>query len=480
MSKAQSQTAESLDDFLLEFDGIGDFQKTTSFIKNDVLGFFGGKAAQQGGSLTLKQAENLRIALNNQIGRLNKQGRGKEVGILTAVRNRIDDELDIVSKMDDKVFESIYKVKPPKDALLKLQNAIKFSALGAEKFNKYQIKRILSQGLDTTAGTVDDVFQTVVRGGSKPESVRQILTNLDELTKTIDPLTKRPLMTTKQVTQMKDSLKGQLMMNIYNKALKPTGSQYGGKFVDASSFSNSLDEYEPVIKQLFKGKELDELRALDNQLKFAYGELSRLGGLPGGVFIQLKQAGAATSLLQLGAVGGVAGGLLGPIDAPTVAILLGPAAMAKFLLRPQVNKGLFSKETIKKLSSEDPNAAMGASIVTFRQSIGGMLNDGIIDKATADKALADTKKVENYYKQNKIPLLQKATDENVVDSPNVLEPTAPTQTPLNLPELSTPLPNVQPSNVGALFPQDGLSQAIAANRAPAQLKVGGIVSAKKN
>ena len=44
MSKAQSQTAESLDDFLLEFDGIGDFQKTTSFIKNDVLGFFGGKA----------------------------------------------------------------------------------------------------------------------------------------------------------------------------------------------------------------------------------------------------------------------------------------------------------------------------------------------------------------------------------------------------------------------------------------------------
>lgn len=36
------------------------------------------------------------------------------------------------------------------------------------------------------------------------------------------------------------------------------------------------------------------LIALDNQLKFAYGELSRLGGLPGGVFIQLKQAGAAT------------------------------------------------------------------------------------------------------------------------------------------------------------------------------------------
>ena len=130
-------------------------------------------------------------------------------------------------------------------------------------------------------------------------------------------------------------------MNIYNKALKPTGSQYGGKFVDASTFSNSLDEYEPVIKQLFKGKELDELVALDNQLKFAYGELSRLGGLPGGVFIQLKQAGAATQMLQLGAGGFVAGGLLGPLDAPTVAILLGPAALAKVLLKPKINKGLF-------------------------------------------------------------------------------------------------------------------------------------------
>ena len=56
---------------------------------------------------------------------------------------------------------------------------------------------------------------------------------------------------------------------------------------------------------MFKGKELEQLQALDNQLKFAYGEFSRLGGLPGGVFIQLKQAGAATQLLQLGGAGGL-------------------------------------------------------------------------------------------------------------------------------------------------------------------------------
>ena len=52
MSKAQSQTAESLDDFLLEFDGIGDFKN--NILLNDVLGFFGGRR-QQGGSLTLNK-----------------------------------------------------------------------------------------------------------------------------------------------------------------------------------------------------------------------------------------------------------------------------------------------------------------------------------------------------------------------------------------------------------------------------------------
>ena len=43
------------------------------------------------------------------------------------------------------------------------------------------------------------------------------------------------------------------------------------------------------LKQLFKGAELKQLQDLDNTLKFAYGELSRLGGLPGGVFIQLNK-----------------------------------------------------------------------------------------------------------------------------------------------------------------------------------------------
>ena len=95
---------------------------------------------------------------------------------------------------------------------------------------------------------------------------------------------------------------------------------------------------------------------------------------------------------------------------------------------------------------------MAASIVAFRQAVGGMLNDGLIDKATADKALADTKKVEEYYKQNKDTFCTRQLMTKSADSPDIIQPETPTQTPLNLPELTTPLPNVQPSNVGALIP----------------------------
>ena len=31
-------------------------------------------------------------------------GTGKEVGVLTSIRNRIDDELDLIAKIDSKTF----------------------------------------------------------------------------------------------------------------------------------------------------------------------------------------------------------------------------------------------------------------------------------------------------------------------------------------------------------------------------------------
>ena len=54
------------------------------------------------------------------------------------------------------------------------------------------------------------------------------------------------------------------------------------------------------------------------------------------------------------------------------------------------------------------------SIVSFRQSVGGLLNDGLITKPEADKAI-DAKIVEEYYKVNKIPSIPGPNDQGWCD-----------------------------------------------------------------
>ena len=85
-----------------------------------------------------------------------------------------------------------------------------------------------------TAGTTDDIFQTIVKGGAKTKSVEKVLQQLDELPKNKDPVTGKPLMTTQQSGQFKNSLKGHFIRNIYNKSLQDSGSQYGGQAMNSA------------------------------------------------------------------------------------------------------------------------------------------------------------------------------------------------------------------------------------------------------
>jgi hypothetical protein len=110
MLKPSTEAVQSVDDFIAETAGLGQFAKTNSFLQKDVLGVFRGFADQQGGSLTLKQAQLLRQTLNKKIGELTKMtGTGKEVGVLTSIRNRIDDELDLVANLDSKTINKELK-----------------------------------------------------------------------------------------------------------------------------------------------------------------------------------------------------------------------------------------------------------------------------------------------------------------------------------------------------------------------------------
>ena len=86
-----------------------------------------------------------------------------------------------------------------------------------------------------------------------------------------------------------------------------------------------------------------KLKNLQNTLAFAQGDLSRLPGLPGGIFIQLKQAGAAGQILQLGFLAGTIGvaGVLGGL-VPAAGILFAPCKLHQnYLLNPKFSNLIF-------------------------------------------------------------------------------------------------------------------------------------------
>ena len=88
---------------------------------------------------------------------------------------------------------------------------------------------------------------------------------------------------------MKASIRGHYLSNAMDAALT-TNAQFG-KFYSAEKFINQLGKKPQLRKFLFQGDDATKLKNLQNTLAFAQGDLSRLPGLPGGIFIQLKKAG---------------------------------------------------------------------------------------------------------------------------------------------------------------------------------------------
>ena len=210
------------------------------------------------------------------------------------------------------------------------------------------------------------------------------------------------------------------------------------------------------MKKIFNSDELKKVNNLIETLAFAQGDLTRMKGLPGGVFIQLKQAGAAGQLLQLGGAGfGLATGNI----LPAVTVLAAPAFLAKGLLDPKFQKLLF-KQTV---GGEPPSAPKAAA--TMRQLIGRMFSEGYIPEDERDLALEQLKVYEEAAKAGGVSL----TMNEPVQLPDV--------NPADFPVINQ-ASNIQ-ANIGsrtALAGNDPLLQGIATR----QLNKGGIVDAKKN
>jgi hypothetical protein len=382
-------------------------------------------------ALSFSEANNLRSDILSMGRDLTAKDSAKQIGAQKAMAKGITEAMD--NTMASKTFpEDIKK------GYQTIQNEYK---LGKQDFNEKVITRLLEKEDPAV------IFETIVSRSDKPETVKR----------TLDIINRRFAAegNTELAGQLKDSLKGQFLNNIIGKATV-ADAQYGNT-ISSAALKKSLDSYAGTTKELFSKNEKAQLDKLIQTLQFSQGTLSKTksGGLAGGVFIQLKQAGAAGSILSFGGAGYAGAGVSGG----AAAILAGPYVVGKLLLSPSFNKFLI--QGIKA-----PTA--GEKAIAFRQLVAKMASDGLIDKEEADIAIENSKIIEKQPVQKQEPRSQVPTAQPVAQTTP-----SPESPPTNIFAANTPgtpmttgvTPTAQPMDkaqqYAGLFPFDVTGQQIA-------------------
>ena len=368
----------------------------------------------RGGKYSFSQLDKLRKGLQDDFATLTDRTSRKYNGQLIAT---VDDILT-----DPKLNQLI-----PKEAVDALNLANRFVREGNDVFTRGITNTLLKKAgedglvLSKDAKAVQQVFKQVA-GQDNIMTAKSMFREIDALTgkavakdgaldaipKLVDPNTGKPLLTVAQGDMLKQSVKGHYLANALSESV--SGSEQFGKFYNADKFTKALDKRPELRKFLFQGDEAKKLTDLENTLAFAQGDLSRLPGLPGGIFIQLKQAGAAGQLLQLGQAGtiGLAGYLGGIV--PAAGILLAPAVASKIMLNPKFSNLIF-KESAKLVAKGENTPSKMA--VLYRQIIGRMFTDGLISESDRDNALAQVDNMQQTLNR------QTASINNQASLPNV-------------------------------------------------------------
>ena len=327
----------------------------------------------------------------------------------------------------EKIFDDKNLMKLiPSEATTALREANEFYKAGSAVFSRGTVRQILKNAADDgsvfgkDAKSVQQVFK-MITGQDNVQSAKALFREIDAMAgKTykggerdtllglVEPGTGKTLITKAQAESLKESMRGQYLLNAIDAA--ESGSTQFGRFIDAKKFDNFLGKGEEKLKDfLFKGENGKKLENLRNTLAFAQGDLSRLPGIPGGVFIQLKQAGAAGTILSFGGAAGAAG-VLGGL-APAAGILLAPAVASKVLLNPKFSNLIFKEQA--KLIAKGENTPSKMAVL-YRQIVGRAFTDGIIDKDERDQVLSELKNAENQLTQSTT-----ANQRPVLNLPNV-------------------------------------------------------------
>ena len=246
-----------------------------------------------------------------------------------------------------KALDDMSKAPLSAEAKLAYNKAQSFYKEGAEIFNDKIIRNLVRN-------ESDQVFKNVI----KPERPNII----DKVSKVI-ARTKNPI----ERDILEKNLQGSLLFDLQSESIKRYNNLNGDFLL------KNLNKYgDSVLNKVFKPQELKQLRSLLETLKVA--QQKKVGeSVPGGVFIQLSQAGA---LLGLGT--GVAAG-------PAAAILIGPAVIAKLFTNPKFVS--FLKRGFQLNPGSPEYYKWGTRLIN------AMLLENLIDQEEADEFLSQFEKL---------------------------------------------------------------------------------------
>jgi len=248
----------------------------------------------------------------------------------------------------------------PDDVKVIYNKAQEFYKKGAENFNTEIFKKVMESN-------PEQVYKAIIAAGDQPTLIEETFKLINKSIK--DPEKKRKIIT---------SLRGEFLDDLIKASSSPSG-QYGD-ILDANKINRFMRNKEMVFGKLFTKEQIRELDKFNNALAFSQGRLRKKGGLPGAIFIQMKQSGAVMNLAKLGSVGaaGAAGGLAG-----AAGIIIAPAVLGKMFTSPKIIKLL---TTGMKYNENQTIAGR-----TFRQIIAQMAKEGLIDRDEEERVYQEMK-----------------------------------------------------------------------------------------
>jgi len=287
------------------------------------------------------------------------------------------------------------------------------------------------------------VFKELIKAGDRPTVVKE---TFDIINRRFNKPGEKAI-----AENLKTSLKGEFLRKVINDSTDSVGQYSVLSSKKINDLIGSGGKFEDTAKTLFTGQEYSRINQLKDALEFAQGRLKQTGSPPGAVFFQLKQAGAAGTILALGGAQAFQG------DYGTAAgIVLSPVALGYALSNPKVISYM-----IKGAKAKNPTIVGTA----FRQTISQLISEGTIDRKEGERVIQESYNIEKEAKpQKQEPRSQVPASQPVAEA----TPT-PTSPPVNIFAANTPgtpmTTGVQPTDrsqqYSGLFPFDVTGQQIA-------------------